>query len=131
MRHDTFCWPGMVFASPNGRYEAREVGYAVAGANHWLHQSDRRQVFLVRRVGEPWQETPMRFAVASWWARLISTDEWPSEGRTRIAIDDDGTLNVDYDGDPVLAKAWIGGAASPWRASLAWNARNWRIVRVR
>ena len=107
------------------------VLYEVGGANRWLHQGDRREAFIVRRVGQPWREVTMRVAMGSWWARLVSTEEWPSDELTRIAIDDHGTLSVDYDGDPVLARIWLAGPTSRWRATLAWNARRWRTARVR
>ena len=86
---------------------------------------------MLCRVGEAWQEAPLRIGITSWWARLISTEEWPPEGRMRIAINDEGTLSVDYDGDLHLSRVWTGRPASPWRASLTWNAKSWRIVRLR
>jgi hypothetical protein len=131
MRHETFCLLGGVFVSPGGEYEARPVEYELAGANAWLHQDDRQRGYVLHRAGESWRKAPMAIAPRCWWARLVSTETWPPEGRLRIAIDDQGTLTIGFDGDSHLSRIWSGRPSSPWQASLSWNAPHWRISRRR
>jgi hypothetical protein len=132
MRRPFFHHLGCIISSPRGDYEMMAIYNESRGVREWWQWRSLSDgyTYLHRRRGQPWMHAPMRVSVSSWWARLISSEEWPPEIASPVSIDDEGTLTIEFDGDPQLTKIWTGGTPSRWRANLPWGARGWSFMRL-